>query len=155
MAQINQKLKVISDALDTLQKSINLYKEYKAIFNEFPNNKNEQFFMAMRDSMIQRFEYCVDLFWKVLRFYLEEIEKVTLPSYSPRGVIRETVKIKTLSEAEGDECIKMVLNRNQTSHIYHEETAHAIAENIPEFYLLMRNLVDRIQNKVTLTKNPE
>ena len=98
--------------------------------------------------MIQRFEYCTDLLWKLLKIYLEDIEKVDLPTYSPRGIIRQAVSIKTISEEQGSLCMQMIENRNEKSHIYHAETAQEIAENVPTFYELMQNIVSKIKDKI-------
>ncbi len=149
MAKINQKISTINQALETLKKGIELFHEYEITMIDSASEKNEQIFLAMRDSMIQRFEYCTDLFWKVLKVYLEEVEKVDIPILSPRGVIRETVKVKTISESEGQECMEMVKSINQTSHIYHEEVAEKIAQDIPDYYKLMQTIVGRIQEKIS------
>ena len=82
MAKINQKLTTINEALETLKDGIELFREYKKITSGSPTKKDEQIFLGMRDSMIQRFEYCTDLFWKVLKIYLEEVEKIVIPAVS-------------------------------------------------------------------------
>ncbi len=148
MVKINQKLTVINEALETLKDSIELFHEYEGVMEKSPTSKDEQIFLAMRDSTIQRFEYCTDLFWKVLKVYLEEIEKVELPTYSPRGVIRSIVRVKTMSEGEGEACMEMIISRNKTSHIYHEEIAEDIAQKTSGFYKLMRTICDRVQSKI-------
>ncbi len=147
MGNIKQKLVTIKEALETLRDSIDLFHEQKGIVETDPVPKNEKIFLAMRDSVIQRFEYCTDLFWKMLKVYLEEVEKVVLTTNSPRGIIREAVKVKTLSEDEGEECIDMVTSRNQTSHIYHEEIAEDIAGKVPKYYELMERVVERVHAK--------
>ena len=144
MAKIAQKLVVIEKALASLKRSVFLYEKVKTSI--LPGNE-ENLLMA-RDSMIQRFEYCTDLLWKVLKLYMEEIEKVNLEIVSPRGVIREVVKSKLLSEVEGVLCMKMVVSRNQTSHIYHEGTAAAIAQDVPDYSQLMNTIIVRVAQKV-------
>lgn len=101
MEQMKQKITTFYEALITLEDSIALYDEYKKKFHDIPTRENERLFKGMRDSIIQRFEYCTDFFWKILKLYLEDIEKVVLPSYSPREIIREAVTIKMISEREG------------------------------------------------------
>lgn len=142
MAKIVQKLAVIEKALASLKRSIFSYEKAQA--SALPGTEE---LLMPRDSMIQRFEYSTDLFWKVLKLYLEEIEKVNLEAVSPRGVIREVVKTKLISEAEGDLCMKMVVSRNMTSHIYHEATAALIAQDIPGHYELMSTIVTRVAKR--------
>ncbi len=148
MAKVNEKLKVMQEALGTLKESIPLFKEYKKKYENEPNKVNEQLMEATRDSMIQRFEYCTDLLWKLFKIYLEEVEKIALTSTSPRGIIRESVSIRAIPEKEGNEAMEMITRRNETSHIYHEEIAEAIASEVPFFYELMSNMVKMVQNKI-------
>jgi nucleotidyltransferase substrate binding protein (TIGR01987 family) len=147
MESINQKITVLSDALVTLADSIVFFHEWEEIFSTDSNRQNERFFLSARDSIIQRFEYCVDLFWKVIKMYLER-EKIDFSLVSPRGVLRASVKAQLMSEIEGDQCMKMVESRNRTSHIYHEEMAQNIAHKVPEYYDLMKKIVDRMQSKM-------
>ncbi len=148
MAQINQKLTVMLQALATLTDGIKLFDKYSNLFNTNPTEDNEKLFLGMRDSMIQRFEYCTDLFWKTIRVYLEDVEKIDLPINAPRVILREAVKARLLSEEEGEDCITMVESRNKTSHIYHIEVAQTIAHKIPEFYTLMKLIINRIQKNL-------
>ncbi len=137
-----------NEVLNKLQKSIELFREYERIIAVNPTAINKQIFLAARGSMIQRFKYCTDLFWKLLKVYLEEVEKVDLTVHSPRGVIRAIVKVETVHVREGKECMEMITSRNQTSHIYHEEIASDIARKIPEFYKLMTTITNRVQEKI-------
>lgn len=146
--KINQKLVIISKALETLGNGVMLYGRYTKIVEIDPSLENQELLLSMRDSMIQRFEYCTDLFWKVLKIYLEQVENITLPINSPRVTIRESVTAKIITEKESEQSLNMVKNRNETSHIYHEETAEDIAQNIPEYYRLMITVIGRL-NAVT------
>ena len=148
MGRVNHKLNVMLQALTTLAESITLFDEYRELFDTTPSKKNEQLLLSMRDSMILRFKYCTDLFWKVIRVYLEDVQKVDLPINAPRAILREAVKARLLSEHEGDACIHMVESRNKTSHIYHAKVAQDIAQMVPECYTLIKLIVDRIQKNL-------
>lgn len=150
MERINEKIADYLDALKTLQDSVELFYEYKKLFEKDSTDRNERLFTSMRDSMIQRFEYCTDLLWKVLKLYLEEIEKIDLPINSPRIIVREAVAARILTESEGFEYMDMVKSRNITSHIYREEIADAIAHEVPEYYEFMKKIMDRIQKTITI-----
>jgi len=140
MVNIKKKLATLQSALDTLKDGI----ERVAIAQE----EKEGWELTARDSMIQRFEYCTDLLWKMLKVYLEEVENVKLESTSPKGIIREAVQIRILSEQEGEQCVQMIKNRNETSHIYREEIAEHIAARVPAFFDLMQEMQRRIEMKV-------
>lgn len=83
--EMNFNLSTIQKVLIALKKSLDLQDKYSNKVSE------EELILALRDSTIQRFELCIDLLWKVLKKYLENIEKISLTSYSPKGVIRDTV----------------------------------------------------------------
>lgn len=145
METVSQKLTVLFEALETLKEGIEFFDEYDAMALMSPTDKNERIAISMRDSMIQRFEYCTDLFWKTLKLYLEDTEKIDVSINSPRGIIREATKAKVISEEEGDVCMEMIECRNKTLHAYHELMAEEIAIQIPGFYDLMKIIANRIQ----------
>jgi nucleotidyltransferase substrate binding protein (TIGR01987 family) len=143
--EINKNIELFLDALQTLKDGIDLFYEYEDILDKHPSEKNEKLFKSMRDSLIQRFEYTVDLFWRLTKAYMIEIEKIDVLVQSPRGIIREAVKAKVFSEEEGDECMDMVEARNKTSHTYLEVMADEIAHAIPIYYDLLNEMNHRIQ----------
>lgn len=145
MERVVEKITDFLDALKTLEDILKVFNEYKNIYASHPTAKNEQFFLIVRDATIQRFEYCTDLIWKVLKIYLEDVEKGLVESFFPRGVIRAVLNGGFISEPEGTVLMAMVESRNKTSHIYHEAIADDIANKIPGYYLLMRKLIDRMQ----------
>lgn len=146
MERINEKIADYLDALETLQDSVELFYEYKKIFEKDSTEKNERLFASMRDSMIQRFEYCTDLLWKVIKVHMEEVEKLDVGINSPRAIVREAVIGRILTESEGVEYMNMVESRNRTSHIYREEIADAIAHQVPGYYVFMKKIIDKIQD---------
>ncbi len=148
MEKIERKLNNFQDALETLSSSIDLFEKYGALSVESPDLEHTLLALGMRDSMIQRFEYCTDMLWKMLKVYLEDVEKIPLSTYSPKGIIREAVQAKVISEQEGVECIEMIKRRSETSHIYLQEVAANIAQEIPGFYALMLTIIERIKKNV-------
>jgi nucleotidyltransferase substrate binding protein (TIGR01987 family) len=98
-------------------------------------------YTVARDSIIQRFEFSVELFWKYLRLYLEEHEKVELEANTPRGVIRSACQARILDETVATIFMAMINSRNLTSHIYKEEIAEQLARDIPQYYEQMMKTV--------------
>jgi len=144
MAKVKQKLTTIKAALKTLQKGMMLYDK----FHDIPVLQDESIddlALALRDSVIQRFEYCTDLFWKTLKVYLEEVEEINLSVNSPAGIIRAAVEARIITEQQGQKCLEMIKNRNLTSHIYHQELADHIADNVPDYYQLMHDIVTSLK----------
>lgn len=80
-----------------------------------------------RDSAIQRFEFCLDLSWKVLQTYLKDNKGVV--SNSPKDTFREAYQNSLISYSE--DWIKLVDLRNETVHTYNEETAENVYKELP------------------------
>lgn len=112
MTKLQNKYKAFATALQRLKEAIDLYKE-----QENP---------VLLDGTIQRFEFCVELGWKMLKQYLE-YEKIG-EFNSPRSSIKECFSIGFISNAE--EWLDMLDDRNLTSHTYDEEIAKEIYRNI-------------------------
>ena len=96
------------------------------------------------DGVIQRFEFCFELSWKLMKAYLsfEGIE-----SNSPRSSIRESFKIGLITEAEN--WLDMLEKRNLSSHTYDEETAIEIYQHISQKYIsLLINFKEELQGKL-------
>ena len=114
MEKVNRKITVLDEALETLGNSIEMFRKCEEISAKNPTPWNDDIALGMRDSMVQRFEYCTDLFWKVLKIYLEQVEKVELEVVSPRSVVRAAVSARIISEGEGEQCMVMVESRNKS-----------------------------------------
>ncbi len=146
MGQTIEKLSIFFKILEKLGESIELFCEYKNTFDKEPNKKNEQLLMNMRDSMLWRFKRSADLFWETIKGYLEFEMISMIPEY-PRGILREAVAVRLLSEDEGSECMDMIEAKNKISYIYQEIRAEEIALQAPEFYELMYKVTERMQKR--------
>jgi len=82
MEKLKIKASAMQQALNTLKEAIT-YMEKEHFLGPDKHLTDKKMYRFLRDSIIQRFEYCVDLIWKVLKVYLEEFEKVTLETTSP------------------------------------------------------------------------
>jgi len=100
--------------------------------------------VIVRDSAIQRFEYCFEISWKLLKEYLKTHEGIICNS--PKSCFREAFKLNLLSEAETVKAFDMTDDRNKTSHTYHERLAEAIYLKIPAYYDLMEKLFLKLQS---------
>lgn len=82
----------------------------------------------VRDSAIQRFEFTLDLSWKLLKTILEEQKGIIVNS--PKECFREAYRQKIIDYDEA--WIKFVDMRNETVHTYKEEIAEKIFDELPE-----------------------
>lgn len=98
----------------------------------------------IRDSVIQRFEFTFELTWKTLQLYLEY---QGLDAGSPRQTLKGTFAQGILkNEEEADAWLKMLEDRNLTTHTYKEELAQEIYDRIVSIYAAqIREMEGRIQ----------
>jgi nucleotidyltransferase substrate binding protein (TIGR01987 family) len=115
----------------------------KAIIDFSKSNPKDPYFMALRDSLIQRFEYSVDTFWKFLKLYLIEKHGIEAVA-SPKAIFKACLDVKIIDNQEYSTCIKMVDDRNMSSHAYLEELAQEISSAIPTYYPVLKEIIERV-----------
>ncbi|MDQ5890416.1 MAG: hypothetical protein QG604_290 [Candidatus Dependentiae bacterium] len=142
--RISYKAEQMGKMLETLYKAIVLYREYITKTPSIEHHTNS-ILLACQDSVIQRFEYTIDGFWKFLSMHLEVDLGMTLQEKGPKPIIRMAVLAGAISELEAEGLMKLINERNKTSHIYHEEIADAVAKQAPEACKLMKTIFDRLQ----------
>ncbi|HBY05624.1 MAG: Nucleotidyltransferase substrate binding protein, HI0074 family [candidate division TM6 bacterium GW2011_GWE2_42_60] len=139
METLKRKIQTFEAALATLEKAVSKHKASLSY--------DEERFEEYRDSLIQRFEYCTDLLWKVVKDYLEKVEGIHVAS--PKPVFRACYTATILSEEEVEAFLLMLDARNTTSHVYREEFASILYKEIPEYYqkmyLLINKLIQRLK----------
>ena len=100
-------------------------------------NLNETERKLFRDAGIQRFEFCVELAWKVSR------KQMGTNSSAPKEVIREMARAELISNPEI--WFGFLEARNLSSHSYDEDVAKKIQNIFNNFYLeadsLLKNLL--------------
>jgi nucleotidyltransferase substrate binding protein (TIGR01987 family) len=75
----------------------------------------------LRDSVIQRFEFCWELAWKTLRLRLEYLG---VEASNPRDVFREALQSNLIKD--GNAWSELQRMRNLTSHTYDEKLAEQV-----------------------------
>lgn len=131
MRTLEDRFDQYKNAVDRLEEVLNIYKEDDR--------------RIIVDAMIQRFEFCVELSWKLLKDYLK-YEKVG-DFNSPRSVIKESYQLNLITE--GEVWLDMLDDRNLTSHTYDEIVANTIRDNILNIhYKLLKNLKETMEEKI-------
>ena len=100
----------------------------------------------VRDSIIQRFEFCTEMMWKALKYYL--LEKNGIEVKSPKEAMREARNLGLLKEKETIVAIQMLDDRNQTSHTYDEDFALEMIENIEDYVELMGEILRNLKSNL-------
>lgn len=98
-----------------------------------------------KDGIIQRFEFCFELFWKTLKNFLKFSG---IECDSPRSSIKEAFKTGIV---EDDEIfLDMLEDRNLSSHIYDDKISQEIFERIKNVYInsfekTLKNLKEKMK----------
>jgi nucleotidyltransferase substrate binding protein (TIGR01987 family) len=85
------------------------------------------------DTVIQRFEFCIELFWKNFKNILEAEGQEAL---SPRQALVKSYHMNWIHDEQL--WLDMLNDRNATSHTYKQIIADAIYSRIPNYYKAMR-----------------
>lgn len=97
------------------------------------------------DGLIQRFEFCFELSWKLIKAFLD-YEGVEVNS--PRSAIRKAFQTELIADAEA--WLDMLEKRNLSSHTYDEETAKEIYSHVAQKYIfLFEELATSIGEKIS------
>lgn len=140
MEKLKTKYGVFVKAFNSFEISINK-------FNEL--NDNDYYYDEVRDSVIKRFTYTMDIFWKMLREFLIDIYGLeAIPS--PKAIFRACFDTKVITEEEYCICIKLTDDRNMCSHTYNEIVAQEILNAIPSYYVAMKVISTRISSQCFL-----
>ncbi|SMP13958.1 nucleotidyltransferase substrate binding protein, HI0074 family [Desulfurobacterium pacificum] len=102
--------------------------------------------LFFRNSAIQRFEFTVEILWKTVKTFLKEIEGIECRS--PKSCIRGFFSVGYLSEDEVLLLLRMIDDRNLTSHAYIEEVAEEIFRRIVEYEPLIEKIINILEERV-------
>jgi nucleotidyltransferase substrate binding protein (TIGR01987 family) len=113
----------LKKAIDTLNEAIEFSQNVKA---------NPVQFKIARDACIQRFEYCIELSWKVSMKKLGSTTKFAKPA------VREMARSDLISSAET--WLDFIEARNNSSHSYDEDVAQKVFTEILIFQKEVQSL---------------
>ena len=85
------------------------------------------------DAVLQRFEFTFELCWKALRIYLAEREGINVSS--PKGTLKAAFRQGLIQGAAEQEFLKMLEDRNTSSHVYDEHEANEIFARVRDAHL--------------------
>lgn len=80
---------------------------------------SEEVIDTLKNGRIQKFEYCTELTWKVIKNFLYEYHGID--AKSPRESLKEFFLVGAVEESKYELLINILDDRNRLSHIYKEE----------------------------------
>lgn len=92
------------------------------------------------DATIQRFEFTFELAWKFLKDYFWERN---IELHYPKEIIQQAFIVDLINDE--DIWIKMLRDRNLTSHTYDEKLADTIYSRIKQYVPELRTLLKNIK----------
>lgn len=118
------------------QRFQNFEKAYFSLNESIEAYENDSTNLFIRDSIIQRYEYTIELAWKTLKDYLEEEGFVDVSS--PKKVIRQALKEGYITDPAW---LTALDDRNKTTHAYDEKMAQEVTVQIQDqYFFLLRDL---------------
>ena len=128
MSKFTEKYNKLKNAVKRLSEALSEYEEFQIT--------------SVRDGVIQRFEFSTELAWKSVREYL--IEEGFTDINSPKSVMKQAYANKIINDEMT--WIELLNARNLTSHIYDDDTAAEIFNNIKSKYLpLFNDLIESLK----------
>lgn len=140
MERLELDLVQLNKALKTLESALILQKEVIAA-------RHQAMILAAEDSVIKRFEYTYEAFWKFLKKYLEQLRDVQ-DINSPRKVFYAAVKHELCTSDEGDIFLDMLDDRNATAHTYNIESVRLILSDVPRYCSVMASAISRFNQEL-------
>lgn len=125
----------LEKALDSLQKSLELYHK-----SGDSSDSTGEVKKAFRDACIQRFEYCIELSWKV------SMKVLGSPTVAAKPAIREMARNDLILNPEA--WMRFIEARNETSHSYDEKIAEKVFTAIETFYPEAVGLLSKLRHIV-------
>jgi len=122
--------------LETAQRALKTFEEIL----------KEPYSKIVRDASIQRFEYSFEVFWKVVKIYLEYQEGIICNS--PKSCFREMFSVGLIDENKTTKLLEMTDDRNLTSHTYDEDLAEGLYQKLHEHYELMKEILEIIRRQI-------
>ena len=122
--------------LETAQRALKTFEEIL----------KEPYSKIVRDASIQRFEYSFEVFWKVVKIYLEYQEGIICNS--PKSCFRELFSVGLIDENKTTKLLEMTDDRNLNSHTYDEDLAEGLYHKLHEHYELMKEVLEIIKRQI-------
>lgn len=128
------------DRLNTFKNAIRRLAEVIDLSNERKLNQFEY------DSLIKRFEFSFEMAWKLMMSY--EKDNGVAELHGSKDVVRQAYRMSIITN--GEAWLEMIDDRNKTSHLYDEEMASDVIDEIIHTYyplfIELQNKMDEISN---------
>lgn len=149
MDRLAKKYDHVAKAVGSFEQALSQYHKWQTSIDrkqvEAIGIDYEGIVLNLRDSVIQRFEYSIDLLWKYIKSYLKEVHTIEPDVPNPTNIIREASRIRIITEEDAEKLVAMIKVRNMTSHIYQEEIAEILSGKFASYLSVMQKVLTAVK----------
>jgi nucleotidyltransferase substrate binding protein (TIGR01987 family) len=128
--------------LKTLQSTI---KGFEASMNQNTDRMDPVLKDLVRNGQLQKFEYCSELLWKMMKHYLFIFE--ALDEATPKRVCKAFYQVLKIDQKLYQDLIDMIDSRNISSHVYCEPEFVAILKKLPSHLDTMKSVLSILKKQ--------
>jgi nucleotidyltransferase substrate binding protein (TIGR01987 family) len=127
------KLKEFKEAVENFSYLVNL--DLRSL------NLDKRLIDAIENGMIQKFEYSIEICWKLIKKFLKQEDGID--AKTPKQSIKEFYLAGYIDEDNYLKLVDMIDDRNKLSHMYDEEEFRKILKKFPK-YLKVFEKVEKV-----------
>lgn len=136
---------------EILDKKIEFYRKALGSFNRLLHKdlspiQDLDLLDGVKNGQIQKFEYCAELTWKVIKKFL--LIHAGIDAKNPKESCKQFYKSNFIDEKNYLLLISMIDDRNNLSHLYSEEDFQRIHDKLNGYGSLMVQVLDTIASMV-------
>jgi len=109
---------------------------------------SEEIIETIKNGRIQKFEYCTELTWKVIKNFLYEYHAID--AKSPRESIKEFFLVGAINESNYELLITILTDRNKLSHLYNEDFFEEIHSKLKNYFEVMMLVLSVLKDSPAL-----
>jgi len=98
---------------------------------------------TIKSGQVQKFEICVELFWKATKKYLYDIHG--LEAISPKMAMKLLHQTQYVQAEDYETLIEMVNDRNRLSHVYNEDQFNEVYAQLLKYLGLMQEVTEKFR----------
>lgn len=132
------KLKEFKEALENFSYLVNL--DLKSL------NLDERLIDAIENGMIQKFEYSIEICWKLIKKFLKQEDGID--AKTPKQSIKEFYLAGYIEEDKYLKLVDMIDDRNKLSHMYDEEEFKKILKKFPKYLNVFEKVEEVINSRL-------
>lgn len=132
------KLKEFKEALENFSYLVNL--DLRSL------NLDKRLIDAIENGMIQKFEYSIEICWKLIKKFLKQEDGID--AKTPKQSIKEFYLAGYIDEDNYLKLVDMIDDRNKLSHMYDEEEFRKILKKFPKYLKVFEKVEEVISSRL-------